>query len=90
MRYKAPTAIINTGTRPSIEPHFCFIRLISFQVGIGIPQNEIESGIVYKDMSEDRVPPGNIFLGQLNGRTLPVAAAKFAIQLQEALDSFCE
>jgi DNA-binding transcriptional LysR family regulator len=73
--------------------HFEFLRrypaqeqLISFQIPIGLPKSESE-GVVFRPIDLRDVPEGRLYLCQLRGRTLPVAAAKFAAQLARALDT---
>jgi hypothetical protein len=72
--------------------HFEFLRrypaqehLISFQIPIGLPTTEAE-GVVFRPIDTRDVAEGRLYLCQLRGRTLPVAAAKFAAQLAGALD----
>lgn len=59
--------------------------LISFQIPIGLSGQEPPSGIVSRPVDDRDVPAGNLSLGQLRGRTLPVAAARFADQLTSVL-----
>ena len=76
---------------PVIESdNFEFLRhyaiaedIISFQLPIGLPDNVPGSGIVTRPIDARDVPPGLLYFGQLKGRTLPVAAARFAQQMQE-------
>ena len=62
-------------------------NLISFQILIGVPADTSshEFPFCHRKISEIDVPPGLLYLGQLRGRTLPVAAAKFADQLTRTL-----
>jgi len=59
-------------------------QAIGFQIpaGLQFPPNE---SFVFRPMSERDVPPGTLFLGQMRGRALPVASARFSIQLSNAL-----
>jgi DNA-binding transcriptional LysR family regulator len=73
--------------------HFEFLRrypaqehLISFQIPIGLPGTE-EEGVVFRPIDTRDVPEGRLYLCQLRGRTLPVAAAKFAAQIGRVLDA---
>ena len=45
-----------------------------------------EEGVVARPVDPRDVPEGRLHLCQLRGRTLPVAAAKFAAQMEEALE----
>ncbi len=56
-------------------------HLLSFQISFGIPPQV--PGLHSRPLSERDMAPINIVLGQLRGRTLPVAAAKFVDQLSK-------
>jgi len=58
--------------------------MISFQFPIGLDVTR-EAGLVTRPLSIRDVAPGNLLLGQLRGRTLPVASARFMRQLMTAL-----
>ncbi len=57
---------------------------ISFQFPIGLNPKGTP-GLVALPLSPRDVEPGNLLLGQLRGRTLPVASARFVQQLAQAL-----
>jgi DNA-binding transcriptional LysR family regulator len=61
-------------------------RLVSFQIPVGLPRTQDE-GIVSRRVDTRDVPEGLLYLCQLRGRTLPVAAAKFAAQLEAVLEA---
>lgn len=61
-------------------------RLISFQIPIGLPPEGGSDGLVSRPVDARDVPEGRLYLCQLRGRTLPVAAAKFAAQIARALE----
>jgi hypothetical protein len=65
---------------PAQEP------LISFQIPIGLPGVDGTEGVVSRPVDTRDIPEGRLYLCQLRGRTLPVAAAKFAAQIERALD----
>ncbi len=77
--------------QPVVESgRFDFLRhyagegdLLSFQLPIGLPGNDGGERIVHRPIDERDVPAGFLHFGQLRNRTLPVAAAKFAVQMQE-------
>ena len=58
--------------------------VISFQFPIGL---DMANGLnfVTRPLAKRDVEPGNLFLGQLRGRTLPVASARFIRQMMTAL-----
>lgn len=64
---------------PSQEP------LVTFQIPAGLPSKDGVDGIISRPLDVRDVPTGNLYLCQLRGRTLPVAAAKFAMQLEKSL-----
>ena len=79
--------------KPAIESDsFEFLRnsvsssdLIAFEIEINQPlSNHATNDLVRKVPVED-VPSGQLYVGQLRGRTLPVAAAQFANQLIQSL-----
>lgn len=78
---------------PAVESDsFEFLRrlpshehIIGFQIPIGLPRGDGVDGIVSRRLDGRDVPEGTLYLGQLRGRTLPVAAAKFASQLEKTL-----
>lgn len=59
--------------------------LITFQIPIGLPTQSGDDGVVSRPIDGRDVPAGLLHLCQLKGRALPVAAAKFAVQLERAL-----
>ncbi len=66
-------------------------QIIGFQIPVGLPEKDGADGVVSRPLDKRDVPEGLLYLGQLRGRTLPVAAAKFAGQLERVLiDRFGE
>ncbi|MEW9807986.1 LysR family transcriptional regulator [Mesorhizobium marinum] len=83
------------GTRrvsPVVETEsFDFIRhyvlhegVIGFQIPIGL-KDPGDGSMLFRPISERDLQPGNLILGQMRGRSLPVASARFALQLASAL-----
>ena len=62
--------------------------VITFQIPVGLPGggSGSENGIVSRPVDTRDVPEGLLYLCQLRGRTLPVAAAKFAAQIEAVLE----
>ena len=54
---------------------------ISFQIPIGLPPEASRNGLAHRPIDDKDVAFGQLHLAQLRGRTLPVAAARFADQL---------
>ncbi len=61
-------------------------RLVTFQIPIGLPDGAGEEGIAVRPVDSRDVPEGRLYLCQLRGRTLPVAAAKFAQAVERCLE----
>jgi len=59
---------------------------IAFQIPIGLSLLA-DYGLVSRPLSRRDVPAGNLLLGQMRGRTLPVASARFAQSLGLALEA---
>lgn len=62
-------------------------HLVSFQIPVGLPIQSPDEGIVSRKVDTRDVPEGLLYLCQLRGRTLPVAAAKFAAQIEAVLET---
>ncbi len=61
-------------------------HLISFQIPVGLPMRDGQEGIVSRPVDTRDIPEGSLYLCQLRGRTLPVAAAKFAAEVERVLE----
>lgn len=58
-------------------------QTIAFQIEIGLPMaGEADTRVVSRPLRDRDVPAGRLHLAQLQGRSLPVAAARFADQIQ--------
>ncbi|MEM7753374.1 MAG: LysR family transcriptional regulator [Pseudomonadota bacterium] len=85
---KSSSAEIN----PVVESEsFDFMRhytmwenMIAFQFPIGLDMEQ-EPNLVSRPLDVRDVAPGNLLLGQLRGRTLPVASARFMRELMASL-----
>lgn len=97
VRHLIETALVDSGMSvdPVIESdNFEFLRsyavaenIISFQLPIGLPDNNAGNGLLTKLIDPRDVPAGLVYFGQLRGRTLPVAVAKFADQVSKTLSA---
>lgn len=97
VRHLIETALVDSGMSvdPVIESdNFEFLRsyavaenIISFQLPIGLPDNNSGNGLLTKLIDPRDVPAGLVYFGQLRGRTLPVAVAKFADQVSKTLSA---
>ena len=79
------TPAVESDSFEFLRYHAAAENIISFQIPIGLPANAESAEIYSCPLDERDVPPGLLYFGQLRGRTLPVAAARFANQM---LDSF--
>jgi hypothetical protein len=59
-------------------------QVVSFQIPIGLPA--ADPRLVVRPLPERDIRPGLLLLGQMRGRTLPVASAKFALRLATAFE----
>ena len=70
-----------------LRSHAITENIIAFQIPIGLPRNDDHTEIVSRPVAAQDVPPGLLYFGQLRGRTMPVAAARFAHQMMEHFQS---
>jgi DNA-binding transcriptional LysR family regulator len=61
-------------------------QILSFQIPVGLPPAGMEPAVVSRPLDTRDVPEGRLYLCQLRSRTLPVAAAKFAAQIEREID----
>lgn len=97
VRHLLELALVNSASslNPVIESDsFEFLRnhamaegVISFQIPIGLPELSAMPGMVSLPLDPRDVPAGLVYMGQLRGRTLPVAAARFADQVAKVLQA---
>lgn len=60
--------------------------MVTFDLPLGISEEQLAMhGLVARRVDGRDTPDGRLYLGQLRGRTLPVAAARFADQLVQTL-----
>lgn len=95
VRHLIDTAMVGSSLKlePAVESDsFEFLRncamsedLISFEIVVGHASTNLDPNIVVRPLESGDVPAGLLYVGQLRGRTLPVAAAKFADQITNAL-----
>lgn len=59
---------------------------IGFQIPIGLDTSR-QRGIAHRPLSAKDVDAGQLLLGQMKGRALPVASSRFAFQLMAAMEA---
>jgi DNA-binding transcriptional LysR family regulator len=69
-----------------MRQYVLYERAVGFQIPIGLLPSR-EPRLAVRRIAERDLPPGLLLLGQLRGRTLPVASAKFGLQLAAALEA---
>lgn len=79
--------LVETESFELIRHYVTYENVIGFQIPIGL-RDPGDGSIVFRPISERDLPAGNLILGQMRGRTLPVASARFAMQLATALKDY--
>ncbi len=80
------TPVVETESFELIRHYVRHENVIGFQIPIGL-RDQAGDGLVFRKISDKDLQPGNLILGQKRGRTLPVASARFAVQVATALES---
>ncbi|MEH6647542.1 LysR family transcriptional regulator [Sulfitobacter sp.] len=78
------TPIVETESFELIRHYVTREDAVGFQIPIGLSTRE-QGAIAHLPISEKDIPVGRLLLGQMKGRALPVASAKFSQQLVSAL-----
>ena len=78
--------VVETESFELIRNYVLQENVIGFQIPIGLSPVD-DPRLVLRPISQRDLPMGNLILGQMRGRTLPVASAKFAMQLAAALET---
>ena len=76
--------IAESGSFEFMRHYVLHERAIGFQIPIGL-RAELAEPLTVREVSQRDVPVGHLYLGQLRGRTLPVASARFAMQIAGAM-----
>jgi DNA-binding transcriptional LysR family regulator len=77
--------VIESDSFEFLKHHAVAENILAFQIQVGLPAMFLDSGMTSRPLDYKDVPPGLLYFGQLRGRTLPVAAARFSNQLMESL-----
>jgi len=70
-----------------LRNHAVAENILAFQIPIGLPPNGEIPNVTSRPIDTRDIPPGLLYFGQLHGRTLPVAAARFAHQMMENFET---
>ncbi len=80
--------VVESNSFEFLRNYVRFEHAITFQIEIGAPATlRDRHGLIARPVDLRDVPPAKLAMGQLRGRALPVAAAKFAEQLGRRLTS---
>ncbi|AXS40451.1 LysR family transcriptional regulator [Breoghania sp. L-A4] len=79
--------IVETDSFDLIRHYVIHEKAVGFQIPIGLEEKPDRS-VIFREISTRDVPIGHLLLGQMKGRTLPVASARFANQLTNSLRAF--
>lgn len=79
--------VVETESFELIRHYVLHEKVIGFQIPIGM-RPPGDGSLLFRPVSERDMPPGSLILGQMRGRTLPVASARFAMQLAAALKDY--
>lgn len=76
--------VLETDSFELIRHYVLNERAVGFHIAVGL---EADPRLAFRRISERDLPPGNLILGQKRGRSLPVATARFAAQVADALEA---
>lgn len=79
--------IVETESFELIRHYVLHERAVGFQIPIGL-RDPGDGSLVFRPIAARDLPVGNLFLGQMRGRSLPVASARFAVRLAAALKAY--
>lgn len=81
-------ATVESNSFEFLRNYVRFEHAVTFQIAVGAPRELRERhGLVSRPVDTRDVRPGRLVVGQLRGRALPVAAAKFVEELARKLES---
>src|SRR5690606_37904607 len=86
MRRKVAPAV-ETESFELIRHYVLQEHLVGFQIGIGVVPDR---DVAVRPIAARDLPASRPLLGQMKGRVLPVASARFATQVARALESVAE
>jgi DNA-binding transcriptional LysR family regulator len=77
--------VVEADSFEMMRQYVLYERVVGFEIPIGLRPSR-DPRLVVREISVRDMQPGLLLLGQLRGRTLPVASAKFSLQLAAALE----
>lgn len=88
-RGRSLSAAVETDSFELIRHYVTHENAVGFQIPLGLDQTR-QTAITHRPLSSKDVPAGRLLLGQMKGRALPVASAKFLQQLIIALEKLAD
>lgn len=77
--------VVQSDSFEFLRNHAVAENIITFQIPISLGNTTMTGELVSRPLDRRDVPAGVLYMGQLKGRTLPVAAARFAAQISNSL-----
>lgn len=84
--HRKMSPVLETDSFDMVRHYAGFGNAIGFQIPVGLNET-LQQDMSFVPLSEHDVSLGQLYLGHLRGRTLPVAALKFAEQIMNTLAS---
>lgn len=78
------TPVLETDSFELIRHYVLHEGAVGFQIPIGLEGTD-RNHLAFREVAARDLPAGRLLLGQMKGRALPVASARFAMQLSAAL-----
>ena len=84
-RSRTLNPVVEADSFEMMREYVLYEQVVSFQIPIGL-RSARDPRLVVRELPARDIRPGLLLLGQMRGRTLPVASAKFAQQIAAALE----
>lgn len=82
---RTPRLVLEADSFDFMRHYILYENAVGFQIPIGLSPGDMP-GLTFRPIARADLPAGRLFLGQMRGRPLSVASARFASQLIQALD----
>lgn len=79
--------VVESDSFEFLNCHASVENILTFQIQIAVPPTSLQNGLKSVPIDTRDVPPGQLYVGQMQSRILPVAASRFADQI---INSFVE
>lgn len=81
--------VLETESFELIRQYVLHEGVVGFHIPIGL-KTDAAGELVFREIARQDLPLGHLLLGQMKGRSLPVASSRFAAQLIHALEGYGE